>query len=86
MTLTIDDILVSGCMTEEHNKNLEEVFRRLNHHGIHLKKDNASFFNLLLSIWVIVLMLKERAHLRKKINNKPYRTTFLLGHVQLIPI
>ena len=33
----LDDILVSGRTTEEHLANLEEVFRRLKHHGIRHK-------------------------------------------------
>ena len=42
----LDDILVSGRTTEEHLANLEEVFRRLKHHGIRLKKEKCSFFQL----------------------------------------
>ncbi|ETW98372.1 MAG: hypothetical protein ETSY2_42930 [Candidatus Entotheonella gemina] len=40
----LDDILVSGRTTEEHQANLEEVLRRLKQHGIHLKKEKCSFF------------------------------------------
>ena len=39
----LDDILVSGRTVEEHLKNLEEVLRRLQLHGLRLKKDKCSF-------------------------------------------
>ena len=40
----LDDILVSGRTKQEHHSNLEEVFRRLKHHGVRLKKEKCSFF------------------------------------------
>ena len=39
----LDDILVSGRTDDEHLKNLEEVLRRLQFHGLRLKKDKCGF-------------------------------------------
>ena len=39
----IDDILIIGSSEEEHVKNLEEVFCRLQAHGVQLKKEKCSF-------------------------------------------
>ena len=38
-----DDMLITGCMDEEHLKDLEEVLRRLRDHGIRLKKEKCQF-------------------------------------------
>lgn len=39
----LDDILVTGVDDAEHVKNLEEVFRRLKHHGLCLKQAKCEF-------------------------------------------
>ena len=39
----IDDILVTGATVQEHLQNLEEVFRRLQTHGVRMKKSKCSF-------------------------------------------
>ena len=39
----IDDILVTGATEEEHLRNLEEVFRRLQAHGIRMKRKKCFF-------------------------------------------
>lgn len=39
----IDDILITGSSEEEHLKNLEVVLRRLQAHGVHLKKEKCAF-------------------------------------------
>ena len=39
----IDDILVTGATDEEHLQNLEEVFRRLQAHGIRMKRSKCYF-------------------------------------------
>ena len=39
----LDDILITGEDDAEHLRNLEEVFRRLEHHGLHLKKAKCEF-------------------------------------------
>lgn len=39
----IDDILVTGTTQTEHLKNLEEVFRRLQSHGIRMKRNKCLF-------------------------------------------
>ena len=39
----IDDILVTGATDEEHYRNLEEVFRRLQNHGITVSQINCKF-------------------------------------------
>ena len=39
----IDDILVTGASEEEHLENLEEVFKRLQAHGIRMKRNKCSF-------------------------------------------
>ena len=41
----IDDILVTGENNQEHLNNLEEVLRRLMHHGITLKKEKCNFMS-----------------------------------------
>ena len=41
----IDDILVTRASADEHLQNLEEVFRRLQAHGIRMKKSKCSFMN-----------------------------------------
>ena len=38
-----DDILITGSSEEEYIKNLEEVFRQLQAHGVQLKKEKCSF-------------------------------------------
>ena len=40
----IDDILITGTTAAEHFNNLEEVFKRLQEHGVHLKQEKCSFF------------------------------------------
>ena len=40
----IDDILVNGRTDEEHMKNLEAVFKRLNEYGFRLKLRKRQFF------------------------------------------
>ena len=40
----IDDILITGCTEEEHLSNLEEVLRRLQEHGVRLKRNKCQFF------------------------------------------
>ena len=39
----IDDILITGASEEEHLRNLEEVLRRLQEHGVQIKKSKCSF-------------------------------------------
>ena len=39
----IDDILLTGATEEEHLKVLEEVLRRLEKHGVHVKRTKCSF-------------------------------------------
>ena len=39
----IDDILITGVNDQEHLANLEEVLRRLQYHGITLKKNKCKF-------------------------------------------
>ena len=39
----LDDILVTGVDDAEHLKNLEEVFQRLKHHGLRLKRAKCEF-------------------------------------------
>ena len=39
----IDDILVTGARDEEHYRNLEEVFRRLQYHGITVSQSKCKF-------------------------------------------
>ena len=39
----LDDILITGSTEEEHLSNLEEVLRRLQAHGVRLKKDKCHF-------------------------------------------
>ena len=39
----IDDILVTGASEDEHLHNLEEVLKRLQSHGIRLKKARCKF-------------------------------------------
>ena len=39
----IDDILVTGATDQEHMRNLECVLKRLQTHGLRLKRDNCSF-------------------------------------------
>ena len=41
----IDNILVTGVNNQEHLTNLEEVLRRLMHHGITLKKEKCKFMS-----------------------------------------
>ena len=41
----MDDILVTGATEEEHLRNLEEVFRRLQAHGIWVKKGKCRFLH-----------------------------------------
>ena len=41
----MDDILVTGATEEEHLRNLEEVFRRLQAHGIRVKKGKCRFLH-----------------------------------------
>ena len=40
----IDDILITGVTEVEHDNNLEEVLRRLQEHGVHLKREKCSFY------------------------------------------
>ena len=40
----IDDILVTGITEVEHDNNLEEVLRRLQEHGVRLKREKCSFY------------------------------------------
>ena len=40
----LDDILISGRSTEEHLEILEEVFQRLEEHGIRLNRAKCVFF------------------------------------------
>ena len=40
----IDDILITGTIAAEHDNNLEEVLKRLQEHGFHLKQEKCSFF------------------------------------------
>ena len=40
----IDDICVTGANNDEHVRNLEEVLRRLKHHGITVKTSKCKFF------------------------------------------
>ena len=40
----IDDILVIGVTEAEHDNNLDEVLRRLQEHGVHLKQEKCSFY------------------------------------------
>ena len=40
----IDDILITGTTAAEHDNNLEEVLKRLQKHGVHLKQEKCSFF------------------------------------------
>ena len=40
----IDDILVTGTTEDEHDRNLDEVLRRLQEHGVRLKQEKCSFF------------------------------------------
>jgi len=44
VTCYIDDILVSGKDEKQHLQILEEVFRRLEEHGFHLKQEKCEFF------------------------------------------
>ena len=40
----VDDILITGTTTAEHDNNLEEVHKRLQEHGVCLKQEKCSFF------------------------------------------
>ena len=40
----LDDLLITGTTEEEHLQNLEEVLRRLQQHGITLKRSKCKFF------------------------------------------
>ena len=40
----IDDIFITGVTEVEHDNNLEEVLRRLQEHGVHLKREKCSFY------------------------------------------
>ena len=59
----IDDILVTGTSEEEHLKNLDEVFQRLENAGLYLKKDKCNF------------MLPEVQYLGHKISAKGLEPT-----------
>ena len=39
----IDDILVTGKTEADHLRNLEAILKRLQDHGVHLKKEKCSF-------------------------------------------
>ncbi|XP_064469193.1 uncharacterized protein K02A2.6-like [Ornithodoros turicata] len=39
----VDDIIVTGCDDDEHNKNLEAVFKRLKEYGFVLKEEKCAF-------------------------------------------
>lgn len=39
----LDDILVTGSTEHEHLQNLEQVLRRLQYHGVRVKKNNCAF-------------------------------------------
>ena len=39
----LDDILIAGPTAEEHLKSCEEVLRRLQNHGLHLKEGKCVF-------------------------------------------
>ena len=45
----LDDILISGRIMEEHNRNLRAVFMRLRDAGLRLKGDKCEFWNSLIS-------------------------------------
>ena len=40
----IYDILVTGAPEDEHDRNLDEVLRRLQEHDVRLKREKCSFF------------------------------------------
>jgi len=40
----LDDILITGATEAEHDKNLEEVLRRLQDNGVRLKREKCSFY------------------------------------------
>ena len=40
----LDDILVSGTTEQEHLKNLEGVFKRLEKYGLRVRKSKCTFF------------------------------------------
>ena len=43
MCCFIDDILITGSNEEEHLQNLESVLKRLDHHGLTVKKSKCAF-------------------------------------------
>ena len=43
MSCFLDDIIVTGANDEEHLENLREVFKRLESHGLRLKKSKCKF-------------------------------------------
>ena len=43
-SVIFDDVLVTGASEEQHLWNLEEVLRRLQHHGISIKRSRCVFF------------------------------------------
>ena len=62
----IDDILVTGVSEEEHLDNLEEVLKRFQHHGVHVKaekcafcQDTVEFLGTALTREVSILLLKK---------------------------
>ncbi len=40
----LDDMLITGSSDKEHLQNLEEVMKRLDHHGVRLREKKCSFF------------------------------------------
>ena len=62
----IDDLLITGETEEEHLRNLEEVLKRLQDHGIVLKKSNVPSYRSQLHIWDTSLMLRVSTHLPRK--------------------
>ena len=44
MICFLDDILITGTTEAKHDKNLEEVLKRLQDHGVRLKQEKCSFY------------------------------------------
>ena len=44
MICFLDDILITGATEAEHDKNLEEVLRRLQDNDVRFKREKCSFY------------------------------------------
>ena len=65
MDVILQGILVTGATDEEHYRHLEEVFRRLQYHGITVSQSKCKFYVTQLSIWDTRLV--EKAYTLHKI-------------------